>query len=89
MGIGSQPPQGNREFATRSVLRIFREELESKFPDFRQIAAIMYCSESTARKWAAKYKCRYILHEGKQRVFAEDVRGMTDERNAILADGTG
>jgi hypothetical protein len=58
----------------------------TKFPDFRQIAAIMDCSESTARKWAAKCKCRYILHEGKQRVFAEDVRGMTDERNAILAE---
>ena len=74
-----QSPSGGFE-------KIYREELDRQFPNFRRITTIMQCSESTARKWAVKYKCRYILHEGIQRVLASDVLKMASDWEAIEAE---
>lgn len=64
--------------------KILAEEIDRQFPTAKSVAAMMDCSESTARRWLHDSKTlRWISYEGQMRFEINDVmaivRGRRDE----------
>jgi excisionase family DNA binding protein len=67
--------------------RVFKEEVERTFLPIEETAALIGCSESTARKWLRECDAKFIAIGQLYRYYKPDVEKATAERIKRKAAG--